>query len=79
MANELICSACGTVGKPKTITKGSLLIEIFLWIMMIIPGVIYSIWRLTSRHKACRACDSQTLVPTNSPIGKKLLSENSAA
>lgn len=74
MSNQ-ICSKCGTVGKPKTITKGSILIEVVLWICIILPGVIYSIWRLSTRHKACAACGSSSMVPLNSPIGRKLKGE----
>ena len=73
--SQLICSNCGTVGEPKTVTKGSLLIEIFLWLCLIVPGLLYSLWRLTSRHKACRACGSVNMVPLDSPVGKKLQKE----
>ena len=67
-----ICSNCGTVGTPKSVTRGSILIEIVLWLCFIIPGVIYSIWRLTTRAKACRSCGSTNMVPLDSPMGKKL-------
>ena len=70
--SELICSNCGTTGKPKTVTKGSIFIEIFLWICFLIPGLIYSIWRLTTKYKACRTCGAGNLVPLDSPMGKKL-------
>lgn len=61
------CMTCGTSGLPKVITKGSIFIEIFLWLCLIVPGLIYSIWRLSSRHKACPSCGSPTLVPVASP------------
>jgi hypothetical protein len=73
--SQLICSNCGTVGTPKTVTKGSILIEIALWLFFIIPGIIYSIWRLTTRTKACRSCGAENMVPLNSPMGKKLQNE----
>jgi hypothetical protein len=75
MAKDLICSACGTVGAAQSVTKGSLLIEIVLWLCFLIPGVFYSIWRLSSRHKACAACGSQNLIPLDSPVGKQLQSK----
>lgn len=75
MAKELICAACGTVGAAKSVTKGSLLIEIVLWLCFLIPGVFYSIWRLSTRHKACVACGSQNLIPLDSPVGKQLQSK----
>ena len=70
--SQLICLNCGTVGAPKTVTKGSFLVEIILWLFFIIPGIIYSIWRLTTRAKACCSCGAENMVPLNSPIGKKL-------
>lgn len=73
---ETICKSCGTAGEPKTVTPGSILIEIFLWLMFLLPGVVYSVWRLTARHRACRSCGGAELVPLDSPIGRRLLSEN---
>lgn len=69
----LICATCGTVGQLKTVTPGSILIEIVLWLCLIIPGLIYSIWRHTRRHRACAACGASTLVPVTSPAGQQLL------
>jgi hypothetical protein len=70
---SVICSACGTRGESKTHTRGSFAIELILWLCFIIPGLIYSVWRLTSRRKVCRACGSSDLVPVNSPRGRKLV------
>ena len=69
----IACANCGYVGAPKTAVKGSFLLEVVLWFCFIIPGLIYSIWRSTSRHKACPACGNTHLVPIDSPNGKKLL------
>lgn len=73
--SQRICSNCGTVGTPKTVTRGNILIELILWICFIIPGVIYSIWRLSTRAKACRSCGAENMVPLDTPMGKKLLNE----
>lgn len=62
------CSSCGHEGRGKTATRGHLLIEIILWICFLIPGLIYSIWRHSSRYKVCTSCGSNTLVPPNSPV-----------
>lgn len=70
---EQICSACGTVGSAKSVTRGSVFIELILWLCFLVPGLIYSIWRLSSRHKACRACGNAQLVPINSPVGRELM------
>jgi hypothetical protein len=72
VAQNRICSACGTAGDEKTVTRGSFLIELFLWCFFLVPGVIYSIWRSSSRLKVCRACGNAQLVPLDSPVGREL-------
>lgn len=68
-----ICTQCGHVGKPKTHVKGSLLVELVLWLCFLLPGLIYSVWRSTSasRQKVCRECGSTSLVPLKTPGGKQ--------
>jgi hypothetical protein len=68
-----ICARCGVQGSLKSETKGSFLIEVILWLMFIVPGLIYSLWRLSTRRKVCGACGSPELVPLDSPRGKQLL------
>jgi len=70
--NPLICKTCGSVGNPVRKTKGSFAIEIVLWLFLIIPGLIYSIWRLTTRHDACPVCGSPDVIPVNTPVGQSL-------
>ena len=67
MATEMYCSNCGTVGQPKTVTKGSFAIELVLWLAMLLPGLLYSVWRLSTRHKACPGCGAQNMIPVDSP------------
>jgi hypothetical protein len=70
---ESVCTACGSVGRPERVTKGSFLIELALWFFFIVPGLFYSLWRLTSKYDACRQCKSPSLVPVNSPVGQRLM------
>lgn len=76
MSVEIVCTSCGYVGKPETITKGSFGIEVILWLCFLIPGLIYSVWRLSSRHKGCPSCGQTTLIPRTSPMAQKFLREN---
>lgn len=64
------CTTCGHKGRGVTRTRGSLLIEIVLWLCFIVPGLIYSLWRHASKHKVCASCGSAMLVPPDSPIAK---------
>ena len=66
----MYCTACGTEGRGKTKTRGSLLIEVVLWICFLVPGLIYSLWRHSSKHKVCGACGAAALVPLNSPVAR---------
>lgn len=61
------CLTCGTEGVPKDETPGSLTIELILWLCFVIPGLIYSIWRMTTRHAVCSACSSRNIIPTDTP------------
>jgi len=60
----MYCPNCGTVAKPKKVTKGSFLIEVFLWLLFIIPGVIYSLWRLTTKAEVCPKCGAPNMIPS---------------
>jgi|SRR5690554_3070057 len=64
-----ICTNCGYEGKAKFKTKGSFLIEIVLWLFFIIPGLIYSLWRMSaSKMMVCPECDNiNTMIPADSP------------
>ncbi len=74
MAKKYVCEQCGTVGKAKRMTRGSIILELVLWLMLIVPGLIYSVWRATTRYNACRACGSQALIPEGTPRANALLS-----
>lgn len=76
MAATYVCTQCGYAGASKTATKGSFLIEVVLWLCFLVPGIIYSLWRLTSRHTACPKCGGNTLIPADSPKGKILLEQS---
>jgi len=71
----MLCLHCASQGKPKTKTKGSFLIEVILWLCFILPGLIYSIWRVSSRYKVCPACGQPGMIPLDSPRAQQFLSE----
>lgn len=72
---QMICQNCGTRGEPKTVVKGSLAIEIILWLCFIIPGLIYSVWRMTSTQPVCPSCKQPTMIGVGTPIGKNLANQ----
>ena len=73
---QFVCTTCGFIGSPKKIVKGSILIELVLWLAFLVPGLIYSIWRLTTKYDACPKCKNASMIPVDSPTGQKLIGEN---
>ena len=72
-AKPMLCPHCGTQAKPKLKTKGTIGIEIILWLCFFVPGLIYSIWRLSSRFSACPACLQPGMIPLDSPRASQIL------
>ena len=68
---HMICIGCGTRGSSVTRTQGSFIIEVILWLCFLVPGLIYTVWRLTTRKKVCPVC-SGSMIPLNTPVGRKL-------
>ncbi len=66
---------CGNIGRPRTLTKGSSFVELALYLIFCFPGVIYTLWRLTSKVKVCPHCQGENMLPLGSPIAQKLLQE----
>ncbi len=71
--SDLVCTKCLYQGKTSKETPGSFLIELILWLCFLVPGIIYSIWRLSSKKKVCRSCGSSELIPVDSPMGRRLV------
>lgn len=65
------CMSCGADSHPTVAAKGSTGIELILWICFIVPGLIYSIWRLSNKGMKCPTCGSENLIPLESPAAIK--------
>lgn len=87
---EKICRNCGRVGKEKKQVRGTLSMELSLWILglilLIIPplgglilvfALFYSLYRLVApRAVICPSCKLEnSMIPIDSPMGQKLLQE----
>lgn len=75
----MVCASCGHHGHAGYVTKGSMAIEIVLWLLFIVPGLIYSLWRLSTRRPVCAKCGAEQLVPPDTPVGRRLLADNAAS
>jgi len=65
------CPNCGFEGTAKRFTPGSILIEIVLWLMLLIPGLIYSLWRHSSKYWGCPQCDFKHVKKVKRPRTSK--------
>lgn len=75
MVTQYICNACGQLGKPNEKLRGNFAAELILWWFFIVPGIIYSYWRRSNKDKVCASCGNKTLIPANTPMGAKLLTD----
>ena len=71
-----ICTTCGHIGEPASATPGSFRIEVLLWLCFLLPGFIYSLWRLNRRHDACAKCGAATLLPLDSPVARTFAAQH---
>lgn len=75
LSEEFICRMCRHIGPLELNKKGKLSIETILWVLFLIPGLVYSIWRRTGRWFACPDGGSYHLVPLRSPMGRDALAK----
>lgn len=68
----MFCSSCGTIELPKVHTPGSFGVEVLGWLFFIVPGVLYSMWRLSARKQVCAGCGATTLLPPDSPVAVQM-------
>lgn len=74
-----VCAVCGHHGPTVRRTRGSMGVEVLAWLLLLIPGVIYSLWRLTTRQVVCSECGSEQVIPVTSPAGRRLVQDAQAS
>jgi len=55
--------------------KGNMGTELLAWLLFLIPGLIYSLWRMNSVYKGCPVCKAANMIPVDSPIARKFLAD----
>ena len=63
---KYLCTECGCQRDPINAKRGLLVIEIFMWLLYILPGVIYSIWRRVRTLQVCPKCRNPSIILTSS-------------
>ncbi len=69
-----LCTSCGWCGTAKVITRGNFATELILWLVFIVPGLLYSLWRLTTRYKGCPQCGANP-IPIDSPVAIQFMAK----
>ena len=72
----MYCPSCGTVDQPRKHTKGSFVLELLLWLLFIVPGSIYSLWRRTTRALVCPGCGAPDMLPVDAPQARAALAKS---
>ena len=69
-----VCTVCqSSFGNPTTVTPGSPKMELLLYGLLFIPGLLYSSYRLANRRKVCPKCGAPEFVGTDTPRGLAIL------
>ena len=69
----MVCPRCGWYGYPVKRNPGSFWVLLFLFLLFLLPGIIYAVWMLVSDYVACGSCGAKELVEPGSPVGLELL------
>jgi hypothetical protein len=68
-----VCTSCHTHAESKKVAPGSFVFEIFLWLILMVPGFLYSVWRRANKKHVCRACGSDQVIDPVTPRGQQIL------
>ncbi|HEX9732611.1 MAG TPA: hypothetical protein VGG06_11580 [Thermoanaerobaculia bacterium] len=67
---DIRCQNCGRRGWPDRHTPGNGALELLLWLLGLVPGLVYTIWRRRNRGWICALCGSADLAWPR-PIGPR--------
>jgi hypothetical protein len=73
--SRYICVNCLAVGKKVEKANGHWFIGALLFIAGVIPGLLYSAWRLSTIKHVCPCCGLESMIPVDSPRGRELASK----
>ena len=71
-ARTHICARCLTVTGGRSVLPGSGWITFLLAWLLLVPALIYMIWRRSARRYVCPRCGSEELVPVDTPRGREM-------
>ena len=62
---KIICPSCQFVGEAENLAKGSRKTEILLWCCLVVPGILYTMWRNSTdgQYMGCPQCGEGEIRP----------------
>jgi hypothetical protein len=69
-----VCTSCHSRVMPKRVTPGSFALEVLLWLCFLLPGMLYTAWRISARKQICPVCKAPNPIPVSTPLGQQLIS-----
>lgn len=68
---HFLCTQCGAqTSAPLKVPPGSAWVALALAVPLIVPGLIYTVWRFSMRRSACPTCGHAQLIPANAPLAR---------
>ena len=63
---QVVCQDCNFHGPVRKSRRGSWGVEMGLWFTLIVPGLLYSVWRSAKQKFHCADCAGDNVVPKKS-------------
>jgi hypothetical protein len=71
-----VCTRCEAIAAPRVSRRGSGGAEVVLWLLVLLPGLAYSIWRSSGEPvRTCTSCGSTAVVRPDSPAGQRVIAK----
>jgi len=74
-----ICPNCHSIIKPREVESGSGWITLLLLFFFVVPAIIYSFWRSSTRKNTCPTCGAPNPVPLSTPAGQAIAAKVSGS
>ena len=72
-----VCLACRAYRRPVRELRGSGALELILWLMFIVPGLVYAVWRSRVSRPTCSVCGA-ALLSEDAPEVQALMASSPA-
>ncbi len=59
---RMLCATCGRTDVPDDLVFGSDRLELAAWALLLLPGLLYCLWRHANRRTVCAHCGSDVLL-----------------